>query len=411
MNSIQIFSIALGLSSPWKITELDFKETDGKKELHLKLGYNKGTKFKDDAGVECSVYDHIPRTWRHLNFFEHKTFIQCNVPRIKTSNGKVKQIELPWARELSGFTLLFEAYAMALIENEMPVNKVGRILDEDAHRIWTIFNYWIKKAYSEDEIKALDKLGLDETSKRKGHNYITVAVDLDERRVVNIADGKSSQSVENIKKYLEEKGIDSQQIKHTSIDLSPTFISAIIDNFPNASINFDKFHVTQLLNKAMDEVRKKERKEHAELKGHKYTFLKNNKNLTEDKKSELAELVTLFPTLGEAYRLKELFKDLWIMKTRSDAESFINDWCKQVDKYDISSFKDFVKTLRSHQTGILNAVENQINNGILESINCKIQLAKRRAKGYKNLENFKNMIYFLCGKLKFNFDAIPHGSS
>ena len=182
-------------------------------------------------------------------------------------------------------------------------------------------------------------------------------------------------------------------------------------NFPKASINFDKFHVAQILNKAMDEVRKKERAEHTALKGHKYTFLKNRNKLTDSKKTELSKLIKLYPTLGEAYRLKELFRDLWDMKNRIDAEYFINDWCDQVERSSISSFMDFTKTIKSHKTGILNAVENKINNGILESINCKIQLAKRRAKGYRNLDNFKNMIYFLCSKLKFDFKEIPQGSS
>ena len=383
---------------------------NGKKELHLNLGFVKGTKFADEAGIDCPVHDTVPRKWRHLNFFEHTTYIHCKVPRIKTSSGKVKNVKLPWARELSGFTLLFEAYVMALIENEMPLNKVGKLLNEDPHRMWTIFNYWIGKAYNEDTVENLDKLGLDETSKRKGHNYMTVAVNLDERRVINIADGKDIKAVKSIKNYLESKGVSSDQIEHTSIDLSAAFISAIGTCFPKASINFDKFHVVQLLNKAMDEVRKKERAEHAALKGHKYTFLKNKNNLSDTRQSELSELIKLYPTLGEAYRLKELFRDLWDMKSRKDAEHFIKDWCSQVEKSGISSFIDFTKTIKSHKTGILNAVENKINNGILESINCKIQLAKRRAKGYRNLENFKNMIYFLCGKLKFDFGSIPLGS-
>lgn len=326
MNSEQLFTLALNLKSPWKICNLEFKETDGSKELHIELGFDKGTKFTDESGIECTIHDRVPRVWRHLNFFEHKTYIHCKVPRIKTSTGNVKQVNLPWARELSGFTLLFEAYVMALIENEMPINKVGYLLQEDPHRIWTIFNHWIAKAYSQDKIDNLTKLGLDETSRRKGHNYITVAVDLDKRRVINIADGKDSKSVESIKKYLERKGINPEKIDHTSIDLSAAFISGIMKSFPKASINFDKFHVAQILNKAMDEVRKKERAEHTALKGHKYTFLKNRNNLTDSKQTELSELIKLYPTLGEAYRLKELFRDLWDMKNRIDAEYFIDDW-------------------------------------------------------------------------------------
>jgi len=93
--------------------------------------------------------------------------------------------------------------------------------------------------------------------------------------------------------------------------------------------------------------------------------------------------------------------------------TYLNWYSGQDKEISMNSEQLFTLALniKSHKTGILNAVENKINNGILESINYKIQLAKRRAKGYRNLDNFKNMIYFLCSKLKFDFEAIPQGSS
>ena len=119
-----------------------------------------------------------------MNFFEHHCYLHCPVPRIKTSEGKVGQVDVPWARKQSGFTLPFEALAMSFIENEMPINKVAKLLGEHPNRIWRIFNYWIELAYQKDDVSQVTQLEFDETSRRKGHSYITVAVDLEERRVI-----------------------------------------------------------------------------------------------------------------------------------------------------------------------------------------------------------------------------------
>jgi len=401
MNSNQLFEMALGLQSPWFIEEVEFKNEEPLKELHITLGVKENSKFKDHLDIECSIYDTKKRTWQHLNFFEHKCYLHCMVPRIKNSDGKVKMVEVPWSRKGSGFTLLFEALALRLIEGEMPVNKVANLLKVHPQSIWTIFNYWVRSTYKEDNIDTLTQLGIDETSSKKGHNYITVGVDLSSNRVIHATEGKGAKSIEKIKDYMNSKSVSPSQIIDASIDLSPSFICGLKEHFPNAEIHFDRFHVKKLLNTAMDEVRKIERKEHDELKGHKYTFLKNKKNLSDKKHSQLSELITLFPTLGEAYRLKELFDDVWEMTSEQEASDFIDFWISEVEKSKIPPFIKFTKTLKLHRSGIVNFVKEKINNGVLEGINNKIQLAKRRARGFRNLDNFINMIYFLCSKLNF----------
>lgn len=403
MNSEYLFKMALGIESPWEITKIRFENLKTGKELNIDIDFKRGSWFPDDTGVLCEVHDTVQKTWRHLNFFEHSCYLHCRVPRIKTTDGKVKLVEVPWSRAGSGFTLLFEAYVMALIESEMPVNKIGHLINENAHRLWTIFNYWMRRAYNADQPKPLKKLGLDETSKKKGHDYVTLAVDLDERRVLHVTEGKDKKVVKAVKTYLESKGIDVNKVKDASMDMSPSFISGVSEYFPKAEIHFDRFHVVKLLNEAMDKVRQAERKEHDELKGHKYTFLKNRNNLSDSKQKALSELITLYPTLGEAYRLKELFNDLWEMEDEEEATYFLVDWCKEVEKSNITSFKQFVKMVKAHWTGMVNFCETEINNGVLEGINSKVQLAKKRARGYRCTENFINMIYFLCGKLKFDY--------
>ena len=122
-NSKEIFNLALGLTSPWHVSSIRFEVTTDGKDLHIDLFFNHGSKFMCDDGKEYTAHDTVARTWQHLNFFEHKCFLHAKVPKIKQDNGKVKTVPVPWARKHSGFTLLFEAYSMLLIENEMLVKK------------------------------------------------------------------------------------------------------------------------------------------------------------------------------------------------------------------------------------------------------------------------------------------------
>jgi transposase len=405
MNSIEIFQLALNLQAPWHVKDIKFKEveTTGNKELHIEIGFKAGFDF----GPGLKVHDTVAKDWRHLNFFEHTCYLHCRVPRLKdTEKGTVQMVEVPWARKGSGFTLLFEALSMALIEKEMPVNKVSELLGVYPQRIWTIFNYWISIAYNSDDQSGIRQLGLDETSVRKGHDYVTVAADIEERRVVHVTPGKDAAAIGRIKEHLSSKGCEADQIKTSCIDMSTGYISGMQEHFPDTAIVFDRFHVVKLLNEAMDKIRKLELKEHEILKGHKYLFLKNNKNLSASQKQERETLIELLPTIGEAYRLKLLFNDFWAFKDKEEAAGFLAYWCDLVEESSIIPMKKFVATVKSHWSGLINFIETKIANGIIEGINNKIQLAKRRARGYRNITNFINMIYFIAGKLKFNYPLI-----
>jgi transposase len=404
MNSDALFGLALGLEEPWRITDLSFKADEGqRRELHLQIGFVSGSKFKDETGVDCAVHDTVQRQWQHLNFFEHHCFLHCKVPRITTSDGKVRTVNVPWARAQSGFTLLFEAFALALIEREMPVSRVAEILGVNPQRVWTVFNHWVGQARASDDPSSITRLGVDETSSKKGHSYVTIGVDLDESRVVHATEGKGKACIQSMADYLTSKGVAEDQITELSMDLSAAFIAGASESFSKAQITFDRFHVVKLLNEAMNKVRIAERKEHAALKGHKYTFLKNKAALSSKKKQALDDMVTLYPTLGAAYRLKELFNDVWTMPDKLAASAFLKDWCEQVEEAKIPAFQKFANTVRAHWSGIIHFVESNITNAILESINSKIQLAKRRARGFRNINNYINMIYFLCGKLTFAY--------
>lgn len=140
-------------------------------------------------------------------------FLHCKIPRVKTVENKVDQVSVPWAGEGIGFTLLFEAFSLLLIEQEMPVNKVGKVIGEYPNRIRNIFNYWLKIAYSDADHSNISTLGIDETSSKKGHDYITVAVDMKTSRVVHGTEGKGADTITIIADYLETKGTKREAIK------------------------------------------------------------------------------------------------------------------------------------------------------------------------------------------------------
>ncbi|MBZ0199327.1 MAG: transposase [Ignavibacteriaceae bacterium] len=224
--------MALGLQSPWFVEKIEFTESGKKlRELHIHIEFTKGAKFQDATAVDCAIHDTVKRQWQHLNFFEHHCYIYARVPRIKTSGGKVQNIEVPWARSGSGFTLLFEAFAMLLIESEMPVNKAAALLKVYPKRLWTMFNYWITRALRKDTQSTVTAIGIDETSRKKGHEYVTVAVDLHEKRVLFVTEGKDEKTIVSLKEHFVTKQVPPEQIEQVSIDMSPAFIAG--------KLNFD----------------------------------------------------------------------------------------------------------------------------------------------------------------------------
>ena len=405
MNSKEIFSLALSIEEPWFIKDVEMTLPNGAitGKIDIYIDFTRGYRFKDKLGNETTAHDTVQREWRHLNFFQHECYIHARVPRIKTEGRGVQIVQVPWAREGSGFTLLFEALSMLLIESEMPVKQAAKIVGEHDTRLWRIFHYWIERAYNADVQTGIISLGIDETSTRKGHNYVMTAVDMQSKRVIYATPGKDAETVARLKKHLEKKGCDISQIKQVCIDMSPAFISGISNNFPNAKITFDKFHITKIINEAMDTLRIGERKEIEELKGYKYLFLKRDKDLNREQKESKYYFLTSYPKLGEGYRLKELFNDFWEFKDADEASAYLSFWCDLVEESKIKSFMNAAGTIKGHWSGIINYFKSGLNNGILEGINSKIQLAKKRARGYSNIYNFINMIYFVAGKLKFDY--------
>jgi len=225
-----LFRIALGLEKPWLIKAIEFRVEE--KQLDLYIDFEIGSKFPcplcNNPG--CHVHDTIERTWRHLNFFQFKTYLHCRVPRTECDKCGVKQVKAPWARKSSGFTLLMDSL-IVLLAQHMPAKTVADLIGEHDTRIWRVLEYYVQVARSNEDFSKVCSVGVDETSRARGHNYISVFVDLDNSKVIHICEGRRSETITSFKQDYEAHDGMAGNVANFCCDMSPAFISGIESNF------------------------------------------------------------------------------------------------------------------------------------------------------------------------------------
>lgn len=402
MKPEEIFAGALGLVEPWFVSAIDFvaESKDAVKELHIYVDYTPNDGFVADDGKKYRAYDHVDRTWRHMDFFQYRCILHARVPRVRNNAGNTVNVKVPWADVGSSFTLLFEAFAASLAKSGISHTGVGGLMRVDSRRIGRILKRNVDEAVKKEKIEPIENLSIDETSIRKGHKYITVLTDLDRKKVVAVSLGKDGEAVKECLDIMERRGADPKKVKHVSMDLSAAYTSAAQDYLPKAKIVYDRFHLEQLLSKAVDDLRRLEQKESNLLKKTRYLWLRNNDRLTNNQRDRIHYLSATFPRLGQAYQLKEQFKQIYNTLDPNEALETLKEWVRLARKSGIFPILKFVNTLKAHWNGIVSYFRNRISNGFAERVNLKIQEIKRVARGYRNTDNYIDMIYFHCGGLK-----------
>lgn len=395
----QLFSSALGIEDPIFIENILFDKNE--KTLHIYLNFRRGSRFccPKCKTTELPVYDTIEKTWRHLNFFQHKCYIHLRTPRIKCPNCDIHQWIPPWCRPQSGFTLFFETNILKMAKY-MSISALSELVDEYDTRIWRIVHHWVEKAQDKRDFSSVRKIGIDETSSRKGHNYFSIFVDLESKKVLFATEGKDSKTVERFAKELSLHNAKKDQITDVAVDMSLAFMCGVRDNLSNAKITFDKFHVVKELNKVVNEVWRGEVGVNSVLKRSRYVWLKNPENLSE-KQKEVFESVSKENTMtAKAYQLKLTFQDIYRnVRGRFVAKGLIDKWMGWAVRCRILPMKRFVRMLRSHYDGVLEYFDSGLTSGVMEGLNSRIQEVKRRAKGFRSTQNFLDMIYLVCGGL------------
>jgi transposase len=395
----QLFALALGIMAPIYLEKVEF-END---ELHIYLDFYKGSKFACSiCGAEgCGVHDTINKTWRHLNFFQYRCFLHFPVPRIKCAKCGVRHFQPEWTRPESGFTALFEAFIIMLAKSGMPYSKISEIVGENDKKLRRIVDHHVEKGYKNKDMSEVSEIGIDETSSKRGHNYVTVVTDTESKEVIFVTEGKDNTAIERFVQELHKHNGNKENITETTQDLSDAFIKGVTENLPNAQITFDRFHVMKLLNEAVDEIRRNEQKFNPLLKKTRYSWLKNRQNLTAEQLKKLESLEHENLQTAEAYRLKCTFQDIYAnAKSTEEAKILLESWTNLAWNSNLAPIQRFVNTINNHWYGVIRYWTSRLTSGICEGINSTIQEIKRVARGYRNMRNFINTIYLRTCKVK-----------
>jgi transposase len=379
MRDTDLFQLALGLSSPWMVTRSEFDAEGG--QLDLYVDFPRGSRFAcAQCGREgCAVHDTQEETWRHLDFFQHRTFLHARTPRVTCADCGVRKVVTPWARAGSGFTLLFEAYVLALAKG-MPIANAAKRVGEHDTRLWRIVEHYVWRAVEALDLSEVRRIAADETSARRGHDYISLFVDMARRKVVYVAEGEDAATVTEFAQFLEAHGGDRKAVTDACIDMGAAFEAGVKANFPQAEITFDKFHVIKLANEAVDEVRRQEARDNFQIKGRRYIFLKNVDRLTSEEKATLSELEAQNLDTTQAMQIRMNLQQLFTMDAQT-ARRFLDRWNAWVQVCDLGPMKRLAKTIMAKAEGILRSIQTGLSNGVLEAINGNVQAAKRKAKG------------------------------
>jgi len=450
VDLFKMFGAALGLSAPWGVISVEFDQVLGK--LEIGLDFLRGSRFacsiEGCSESACPVHDTTEKRWRHLDLVEHQAFLVARVPRVDCATHGVHLVAVPWARPGSGFTLLMEV-AMLTFAKQMPLAPLAQIAREHDTRIWRVIEHHVNVTRASLDFSGVTKVGCDETSARRGGDYVSLFMDLEARRVMFATPGKDAETVKAFAEDLAAHGgAPKTQVEEVCCDMSTAFISgigaylaeqpeeapketdahvapaervlaAVVDVTADRThqgsgeveeapvelhcpqIIFDRYHVVAKINEAVDQVRRGESKSRPELKRSRYVWLKNEANLTTKPREKLAWLTRPSMQLktARAARWRDDFNEFYNKASAEEAEAYLKRWCYGAKRSRLEPVKEFVATVEAHWDGIIAWQQSHLSNGLLEGTNSLVQAAKRRTRGYRSKAKMITIIYLIAGKL------------
>lgn len=403
MRDTELYKHLLGLREPWRVTKVELDVEGGRVDVWT--DHKKGQRFAcPECGTECGVYDHSEeRVWRHLDSCQFRTFLRCRPPRIRCDEHGVKQVRLPWAEPHSRFTMMFERLAIDVLR-DTSATAAARILGLSWDEVWHVMDRAVARGQLRKKQRPLRLIGVDEKSTRKGHRYMTLVCDLENGTVEYIAEGRKKESLDPFFEGLEPEHRES--IEAVAMDMWEPFVSSVKANLPEGSskIVFDRFHIMQHMNEAVDKVRRRENRLHSEwgldtLKKTKHLWLYGEENVP-DKHAERFELLrdSNLKT-AKAWAIKEQLRGLWDSESPIDGRFYWKRWNDWASRCRLAPVEDVARMVRKRLPNVLSYFAHRITNAAAEGINSVVQTIKRTARGFRNQLHFQTAIFFRCGGL------------
>ena len=347
-------------------------------------------------------YDQRQRVWRHTDLGEMRIELRATLRRIDCPEHGPTTEWVPWAEHGAWHTIDFEDLA-GYCAQQMSATQVVGLMRMSWRTVGSIVRRVIGRKMPGDRLDGLRRIGIDELSYRKHHEYVTVVVDHDRQCVVWTAPGKNA---ETVAKFFTALGPErTAQLELVSMDMSAAYISAVKAGAPHVRIVFDRFHVQRLAHDALDDVRRTLTRELRAagdpnaLKGMRFALHKRPWNLSLDEKARLVDSIADNRSLYRAYLLKETLALILDSTDASTAAKSIAEWCDWTARSRLPPFVRVGKTIRKHAASILAYITTRLNNGRTEGLNGKIRVITRRAFGFHCVSSLIAYITLCCGGL------------
>jgi transposase len=413
----KVFERILVLGDGWRVENVAYVEKEGKVLLRIE---ETPALWASECCPHCRSkkvggYDHAPeRRWRHLNVCQLQSEIVCLLPRGQCKEcQKVYTVCAPWEGRSRGLTQEFEAFALTLMR-EMPVSKAGEILGETDQKLWRALFAHVEAAWSDLSWENVVWVGADEMNRRKGHNYLTVFVDLQAKRVLLAVEGKDANTWERFAEQLGRHNGHPKAIRQVAIDMSPAYLKGVKENFGNAVVVYDKFHVISQVNGAVDEVRRKEVRQDAAAREHLektcWLWRKNPERWSKQEAQRWEQLKDKPLVTGLAHAMRLQFQKAYEAMDASAARRRFLDWCQWVQMEAEALTNGLLEPMRKaaemverHLHGILGHWKAGLTTAYMEGLNSLFSATKRKARGYRSTEYQTAMLYFVAGKLEIPY--------
>lgn len=342
------------------------------------------------------------RQFKHVPIWGIPVMLSYSPRRVYCNHCKGIYVEsMPWAAGKRRLTAAFACY-LATWARILPWLEVARLFQCAWGTVSSAVDFVVKYGLENRDLSGITHIGIDEISRKRGHQYLTNVYDLQTKKLIWSGEGRNAETLRQFFNFLGEER--ASQLQGICCDIWRPYIKVIEEKAPNAVLVFDKFHIVRHLMNAVDQVRRDEiqekGKEHKELMKHtRYIWLKNPWNLTDKQKSRLSALEQLNLKINRAYLLKEAFRNFWSYSKPGWAEKYLNKWFWWATHSRLKPMRNFAWLVRRHEENILSYFKMPIHNGSVEGLNNKAKVISHKAYGFRSAKNYILNLYHCMADL------------
>jgi transposase len=341
------------------------------------------------------------RRWRDLALRDQPLWLVYAPHRVWCPTCGLRVERIPWAEKWQRVTQGL-AQAVATLARKLDWASVAAHFRLNWKTVASVVEAAVLWGLAHRRWGPLHQVGIDEVSRRKGQQYLTLVYDLERRRVVWVGKDRDEATLQRFFAWLGRRRGRALQV--VCCDMWRPYLAVLRTAVPQATVVFDRFHLTQHATAAVDTVRRQMWRQLAEaerpdFKRTRFLWLKNPENLARKERTRLSGLLRLNAPLVKAYLLKEDLRRFWAYRYSAWAEAHLRQWLWRAAHSRLVPMKELAKTVRTHLDGILAWTKLRVTNGALEGLNNKVKVISHRAFGFRTTWTYMANIYHCCAEL------------